>query len=152
MTPNDVLRFKNKFRKDPTGCWLWVAGMHTKGYGNFFCDGKDLYAHRVAYELWVGPIGDLHVLHRCDVRKCVNPDHLFLGTPADNSADMVAKQRSGAGEAHSQSKLTVEDIRYIRQRVASGVTRKQVALELGLCRSTVSLIVSGKRWGHVCLQ
>ena len=85
-------------------CWLWTAGAFSHGYGSFRRDARAQYAHRVAYELTNGPIPeDLCVLHRCDTPPCVNPSHLFLGTPADNAADRNAKGRQARGAKHSSA-------------------------------------------------
>ena len=92
-------RFNAKWTPDPgTGCWLWTASLTGPGYGQFGVKGRVELAHRVSYELHVGAIPDgLCVLHRCDVRHCVNPNHLFLGTHSDNSRDCVSKGRHGNG-------------------------------------------------------
>ena len=76
------------------GCWLWAGAVMWKGYGAIGYFRKVLRAHRVAYELCVGPIpSGAHVLHRCDNRLCVRPNHLYLGTPRDNALDMSRKGR-----------------------------------------------------------
>lgn len=76
------------------GCQIWTGAVSTKGYGIFQKDGKYTGSHRAAWELRNGPIPDgLWVLHRCDVRPCINPEHLFLGTAVDNTADMIRKGR-----------------------------------------------------------
>ena len=76
------------------GCWLWTKSRISVGYGDFRQDGKHWLAHRAAYEAFIGPIPDgLHVLHKCDVRLCCNPEHLFVGTNRDNIADSMAKGR-----------------------------------------------------------
>ncbi len=98
-------RFWEKVHKcDPSECWLWRAGLSTQGYGRMSSPGKSgpvLMAHRVSYEFANGPIPPgLWVLHRCDVPRCVNPAHLFLGTVADNNADKVAKGRHPRGAKH----------------------------------------------------
>ncbi len=92
-------RFASKIEKlpDAPGCWLWTGSLFRGGYGQFR-SGPDPAAHRTAWVIAHGSIPDrLYVLHRCDVRCCVNPEHLFLGTHADNMADMVAKGRSPRG-------------------------------------------------------
>lgn len=98
-------RFEAKFYVTP-GCWIWTKGRYHDGYGQFAVSAheRSVRAHRVSYELYVGPIPeDLHVLHRCDVRACVNPEHLFLGTRVDNMQDMIQKGRHyspGRGKTH----------------------------------------------------
>jgi hypothetical protein len=74
------------------GCWQWT-GMLAHGYGYLWREGKMIRAHRLSYELYVGEPGDLFVMHRCDNPRCVNPDHLLLGTASDNNADMREKGR-----------------------------------------------------------
>lgn len=86
-----------QYEVDPeTGCWIWMAGLRGNGYGNVRVPGKNAPAHRVSYEFHVGPIPPkTEVCHRCDVPRCINPDHLFLGSHAINMADMAAKGRGG---------------------------------------------------------
>ena len=132
-----------------SGCWLWLGGTTPKGYGMLRVDGVMRRAHRVSYAAYNDePIGDLHVLHKCDNPTCVNPDHLFLGTNQDNVDDRVRKGRNGKllGENNHQAKLSEEDIVAIR---ASSSDNIALASMYGVSRSLVSLIKRGKRWNHV---
>lgn len=76
-----------------SGCWIWTGAIYKQGYGNIRVSGKQVKVHRAAYEAFVGPADQLLVCHKCDVRQCCNPDHLFLGTHQDNYDDMIAKNR-----------------------------------------------------------
>jgi hypothetical protein len=77
-----------------SGCWLWKGCKGKNIYGSAYKERRNIQAHRLSWELYRGPIPDgLQVLHRCDVRSCVNPEHLFIGTQSDNMADMYRKQR-----------------------------------------------------------
>lgn len=110
-------------------CWYWTGGIDSSGYGR--CARSrygEVRAHRLAWRLWYGaPPADLKVLHRCDVRSCVNPDHLFLGTQADNVRDMNEKGRGRSvpvcGEANHHSKLTAAQIVELRKTYARAASR-----------------------------
>lgn len=97
MPDMEFERFWTKVDKTPT-CWLWTAKLNGTGYGSIGVKGKKYLAHRLSYEIANGPFDKaLFVLHRCDVRNCVRPDHLWLGTQSDNMLDCQAKGRNPNG-------------------------------------------------------
>lgn len=101
---SDEERFMTKYEKDPkTLCWNWKAGKHPYGYGFFYCTISEKrsthQAHRYSYFLYKGKIpAGMYICHHCDNPGCVNPSHLFLGTPKDNMEDMMKKGRHCYGE------------------------------------------------------
>lgn len=133
-----------------TGCWVWVASVYGKGYGQLWFNGKHLSAHRVAYEAFIGPIPEgLHVLHRCDMPACVNPAHLFLGTNKANSDDKVEKGRQARGEGHGLTALTNREVLEIKTQLTNGYYRgmvKDLAAEYKVDPKVVSRIKTGARW------
>lgn len=139
------LRMKSD-RSDPDGCWPWTAASCRDGYGYLRFEGRSQLAHRLAYRIANGDFPDeLKVCHTCDNPPCVNPSHLFLGTQADNTADMATKRRSTHGE-RSTSHLSEADVDLIHDLKARGATQRAIAARFGVNPSTVSRIVNGKRW------
>jgi hypothetical protein len=147
-------RFHSKLSPDKkSGCWLWTAHLNC-GYGVIAvgAPSKKLdKAHRIAFQLYRGPIPDgLFVLHKCDVRACCNPDHLFLGTNADNMADMAAKGRAclHQGVTNGRAKLTEDNVREIRRRHGRQ-SQPSLAKEFGVCRRTIQQIQYRNLWPHL---
>lgn len=130
------------------GCWEWGGGMYPNGYGRTSIRGRSMRAHRVSWLLANGTIPTgLHVCHRCDNRRCVRPDHLFLGTAQENIDDKVSKGRQAAGRRHGSSRLTESDVIDILSLHAFGAKGVVLAREYGVGQSTVSRIVRGHHWG-----
>lgn len=153
-------RFKARVDRDgPGGCWLWTGGKFNRGYGaiNVTRSKGDKYtakAHRVSYELFVGPIPPgMLVCHRCDNPPCVNPAHLFLGTPRDNMVDMCAKGRHAKvdrrGAATRRNKLTESDVITMRARSARGESSATIAAAFGVNRNTAWAAIAGRSWSNV---
>lgn len=143
------------FRKLPQGaeseCWEWPHGLTTGGYAILVHHYERQYVHRLSYEYHVGPIpAGLFVCHRCDNRRCCNPNHLFLGTAADNNADMVEKGRHRPnprrGTSHRLAKLDDEKVRYIRSSTKTG---RSLAEELGVAETLISRVRKRQCWPHV---
>lgn len=136
-------------------CILWVGNQSVNGYGLLTSQDKGrkrlVMAHRFAFEMAHGKIPPgMQVLHRCDTPRCVNPFCLFLGTPADNAADKVAKGRQVKGEDSHLAKVTADMVRDIRTRYAAGgVTQKQLAVEHGLSLGHVMGIIKRRSWKHI---
>ncbi len=159
-------RFWKKVSKTDS-CWNWTECITPdRGYGQFSFGGRLQPAHRVSWKFAHGaiPMG-MSVLHHCDNRKCVRPDHLFLGTAMDNTHDMLAKGREASGknngskthpecvvkgENHPFHKITEDDVRMIRARYRPGlVTLDDLSREFRLNPKTIHRIVLRERWKHV---
>lgn len=146
-------RFSNKVDTSSGECWLWTASKNSKGYGSYKLNGNLVLAHRYSWEFFNGTIPKgIFVLHKCDVRNCVNPKHLFIGTNRDNAIDMINKGRgyTPRGEKHGMSQLTqvhVDEIRKSYQRYTKGTfSQGWLAQKYGVSQQTVSRIVNNKAW------
>ncbi len=148
-----IMRFWSKVdMRGPDECWLWQASLNTNGYGRFkIASYVNVTASRMALICTKGeePEG-MNVLHRCDNPPCCNPHHLFFGTVADNNADKIAKGRAYSGDqsgaANGAAKLTDEQFALVVQRLKDGWNNKQIAADLPIHHSTVSLIRVGRMW------
>ena len=135
------------------GCWLWAGCKMSNGYGDFrvMRDGKYRHVspHRLSYELHHGPIPTgLNVCHSCDTPSCVNPNHLFAGTQAQNRRDCVAKNRQARGERHGMSKLTENQVKLIREQRTSGLSLRKIASRFAVSDTLVMKICRGDLWEH----
>lgn len=132
-------------------CWL-VPATHGAGYGQVCKPGQRIstLAHRASWEIHYGPIPKgLHVCHHCDVRNCVRPDHLFVGTQKDNAADAVQKGRMQKGSRNGRHKITEEIAKKILALKDSGLTGVQVARAFSLTKSSVYFIWHRQTWRHI---
>ena len=143
-------RFWEKVDKKSFGCWEWTAHLDKRGYGRFgVSDGKGIGAHRYSYALHNGAFKKaLYVCHKCDNPKCVNPEHLFLGTHQDNMDDMVRKgrQRSLKGEESPSCKISQETAQAV---LDSELTYSQTAEKFGMTKSSVAAIKARRMWKHL---
>lgn len=148
-------RFWSKVdRQGPDDCWLWLA--HHGAYG-FITIGslrlgtkRKIQAHRMSWTLANGPIpSGLCVCHRCDTPLCVNPNHLFLGTHADNKTDSMAKLRHQFGSRHHRAKLTPDLVAEIRRQCSDGATQTRIAEVYGMHVSTINQIMKNRLWKSV---
>ncbi len=142
---------------NPDKCWEWLGGKSKSGYA-LFCvnlskgNRPSVRASRVMYFIHTGehPTGKM-VCHSCDNPNCVNPNHLFLGTPKDNTQDMIKKGRKfvAKGEKVSTSKLTAEQVLIIRERRNNGALLRELAKDYSLDMTSISLIIRRRNWKHI---
>ena len=157
MTIQD--NFWNFFEVDSNECWNWTRSMTNKGYGHFSLNGKDMTAHRMSWILTNGEIPNgLCVCHKCDNPRCINPNHLFLGTKLDNAKDaidkgrfrFVSKKDKAFGEKHGLTTLKNRDVKEIVHKYRNGIAKTtKLSKEYGVCVQTICNIVKGKTWSHI---
>jgi len=140
--PNTVVKIPE------SGCWIWLGPINNHGYGRTtFGRETHVSAHRASYELRHGKIPDgMMALHHCDIKCCVNPDHIFLGTQQDNSADKVCKNRQANGAKHGMSKLTEEQAREAKFGDAKPT---ELAKKFKCSATIIRQIRGGTYWKHL---
>jgi hypothetical protein len=140
--------FKSRTTHNPENdCDEWTMFLNHAGYGQLTYHWDRWLAHRLCYKMVHGSIPDgLHVMHRCDNPKCVNPNHLVAGTNYQNMYDKIAKGRQPNGEKVWSSKLTLSDVVDIRRRVKEGEKAIRLAEEYQVNRSCISKIVNNTLW------
>lgn len=146
--PLEVRFWKHVDKQGPDECWPWTGASSQYGYGHINSGPKPnrrLIASRVSYEIANGPIpAGAHVLHSCDNPPCVNPAHLSIGSPRDNSDDKITKQRHARGATHGGARLSESDVEAIRALSAAGQTGRYIANLLGTSEGWVSMIINNK--------
>ena len=153
-TPVTLDYFRERSRPDPeTGCWIWQGNISPAGYGVTGVRSlRSKQAHRSAYEIVTGERVSslLDICHRCDERRCVNPDHLFVGTRSDNMVDCREKGRLRTpfkkGQRASTSKLTEDQVREIRRATESN---RKLAKRMGISRRAIQFVKTGRTWSWV---
>ena len=143
-------RFWSRVCPEPnSGCWLWTGFIMHRGYGLMSLSRKSRRAHRVSYALFVGDPGDMFVCHACDVRCCVNPEHLWLGTPQQNTNDMKRKGRWPVGGASQRARVTDAQVLELRQARHGGARFAALSREFGISETQVRSICLGNSWAHL---
>lgn len=134
-----------------TPCWEWQGTRSKHGYGSLFSANKRWLAHRASYYAFVEPITEKDlILHKCDNPPCVNPEHLYIGTQAENVRDCIARRRHNYGSRNGQAKLSDEQVLQIRAMLETRKMRhKDIAEKFGVSIWTTILIKQGRRWKHL---
>lgn len=148
------IRLLEKRHITTNGCWEFIGAKDRRGYGRMF-DGKESErVHRIAYEIFIGRIGDKFVCHRCDNPPCFNPEHLFLGFSKDNQIDASSKGRSRGkwmpGVLSSNAKLTEADVLEIRSLYNPRIyTAKMLAKKFCLSVGCITKVIHNESWKHL---
>lgn len=153
MDTSLIARLVSKVEARDNGCWEWTGATDLQGYGRIKSHGKSLRVHRLTYEIFVGSILDgMYILHRCDNRICVNPEHLVVGTQRDNIRDMYAKGRGvdNSGENHGKAILTKDQVVEILDLLQRGYSQKEIGQMYHVNSATINSIANGKSWK--CVQ
>lgn len=156
LTDKTAARFWKKVEKSEDGCWVWTAARSDRGYGMFMYNSqKWMHVHRLSYLMHIGKIPEgLLVCHSCDNRVCIRPDHLWAGTPMQNTTDMILKGRARRGEPrfgekNHAAKLDAESVSVIKRRLKAGESQYAIARDYPVCASTIHYIRDGTLWKDV---
>lgn len=150
LRESEAIPFSDRLLLMPSGCIEWQGARDRGGYGTLRSGKRDHKAHRFAYEKAFGPIpSGMLVCHTCDNPPCCNPEHLFLGTPKENSADCVIKGRQTRGERQGNAKITDHIVCMIMDMYRGGKSQQAIADNFGVHQTTISKIVRGIAWKHV---
>ena len=155
FSESDKERFWSKVKKSDDGCWIWIGGRGAGGYGKFWIDGRDMTAHRAMLLMTCEQEGiddyrGLLACHHCDNPACVNPKHLYFGTPIQNVMDMVNRGRNAIGEKNGGAVLTEYDVHQIRELYSTkNTTSRKLAKQFHVGKSTILRVLRGKSWKHL---
>lgn len=139
----------------PNDCWIWTGAKWGTGYGKMYLPGPVPFgAHRAS---WIianqqNQPADMFVCHECDVKPCVNPAHLYLGTPLDNSRDAIVRGQFPIGSRQGIAKLVEADIPIIRRLSDEGIPTNAIARRFGVSNGAIWLVVNGRNWRHISLE
>lgn len=133
------------------GCWVWNGSVGTHGYGKASAYGATVFAHQLAFFIYhnIEMVCGNVICHKCDVKLCCNPDHLFVGTHMDNIMDAMSKGITLRNERVGTSKLTSKEVADIKRRLNNGAIGRRLAEEYGVCPSTISNIRHGAFWANI---
>lgn len=145
---DDRIRLKRSAKENENGCWIWQKSTKL-GYGITFLNGRHEQAHRASWKVFVGEIeSGKQINHKCHVRNCINPSHLYIGDQVENMRDMkeAGREKKAFGERNGMAILTAEKVMLIR---TSKFTRKELAAMFDCSLSLISAVKNNKIWRHV---
>lgn len=151
LDEEELERFLSKtspnFEDTKSQCWIWYGALEKAGYGSFNLRGKTIRASRLSFLHFKDSIpSGMMVCHTCDIKRCINPEHLFLGTMSDNVMDSVNKGLVARGEKHVQAKLSNEQVVEAKELYRSGLhTQKEISQKYGVCAGYMSRLINGHR-------
>jgi len=148
-----VNRMKNRFWKSvkkTDTCWNWIGSFDTRGYGQIVVCGTLHSTHRVSYIIHHGRIPHkLHILHSCDNRACIRPEHLRAGTDEENRLEKISKRRHSFGENHNHAILNEKQVLEIRNKFKEGISKTFLSKEYGVHSNTIHAIINRVSWRHI---